>query len=58
MSLFVKGEVPVKLTGLDSNTGTLMAACTDAGRAAALIPIDILGMLTDRNPSGLYLAAS
>lgn len=31
-------------------------AMLDTEEVAALVPIDIAGMLTDRNPSGLYLA--
>lgn len=33
----------------------LIAAMDDTTELAALVPIDRLGMLTDRNPSGLYL---
>lgn len=33
----------------------LMAAADDTEEITALVPIDRLGMLTDRNPSGLYL---
>lgn len=33
----------------------ILAAADDDPRLAALIPIDVLGMLTDRNPEGLYL---
>lgn len=34
----------------------IIAACDDTPQLKALIPVDILGMLTDRNPGGLYLA--
>lgn len=34
--------------------GEIMAAATDTEALAALVPIDRLGMLTDRNPDGLY----
>lgn len=33
----------------------IIAAIDDTKALSALVPIDILGMLTDRNPSGLYL---
>ncbi len=33
----------------------IIAAMDDTPRLRALVPIDRLGMLTDRNPSGLYL---
>lgn len=33
----------------------IFAAAADTPELAALVPIDILGMLTDRNPGGLYL---
>lgn len=35
--------------------GELIAAALDTPELAALVPIDRAGMLTDRNPSGLYL---
>lgn len=35
--------------------GEIIAAMDDTPTLAALVPIDILGMVTDRNPSGLYL---
>lgn len=34
--------------------GEIMAAASDTEALAALVPIDRLGMLTDRNPDGLY----
>ena len=34
----------------------IVAAMDDTKALRALVPIDILGMLTDRNPGGLYLA--
>ncbi len=36
--------------------GEILGAMCDSGMEA-VVPIDIIGMLTDRNPSGLYLAA-
>lgn len=33
----------------------IIAAIDDTDALSALVPIDILGMLTDRNPSGLYM---
>lgn len=36
--------------------GEIFAAMDDTPELQALVPIDKLGMLTDRNPSGLYLA--
>jgi hypothetical protein len=33
----------------------IVAAMDDTPGTRALVPIDILGMITDRNPSGLYL---
>lgn len=36
--------------------GEIIAAMDDTKALRALVPIDILGMLTDRNPGGLYLA--
>lgn len=36
-------------------SGEIFAAMADTAELRALIPIDILGMTTDRNPSGLYL---
>lgn len=36
--------------------GEVIAAMADTPEVAALVPIDLLGMLTDRNPSGMYLA--
>lgn len=36
----------------------IIAAMDDTKELSALIPIDKLGMLTDRNPDGLYLKAS
>ncbi len=35
--------------------GEIFAAMDDTKQLSALVPIDMLGMLTDRNPSGLYL---
>ena len=35
--------------------GEIIAAMDDTPALSALVPIDLLGMLTDRNPSGLYL---
>lgn len=35
--------------------GEILAAMDDTEALAALVPIDRLGMLTDRNPGGLYL---
>jgi hypothetical protein len=35
--------------------GEIFAAMDDTPKLKALVPIDILGMVTDRNPSGLYL---
>lgn len=35
--------------------GEILAAMDDTAALAGLIPIDRLGMLTDRNPGGLYL---
>jgi hypothetical protein len=32
----------------------IITACVDTRELAALVPIDIVGMLTDRNPKGLY----
>ena len=34
----------------------IIAAVDDTPQLSAYIPVDILGMLTDRNPRGLYLA--
>lgn len=34
--------------------GEIVAAASDTPALAALVPIDLLGMLTDRNPSGGY----
>lgn len=34
--------------------GEVYAAMDDTPALSALVPIDLLGMLTDRNPSGLY----
>lgn len=36
--------------------GEIFAAMNDTPALAAVVPIDKLGMLTDRNPGGLYLA--
>ena len=33
----------------------IIAAIDDTAALSAIVPIDILGMLTDRNPGGLYL---
>lgn len=33
----------------------IIAAVDDTAALSALVPIDILGMITDRNPEGLYL---
>lgn len=35
--------------------GEVIAAADDTPALAALVPVDRLGMLTDRNPNGLYL---
>ena len=35
--------------------GETVAAMADTPSLAALVPVDLLGMLTDRNPGGLYL---
>lgn len=35
--------------------GEILAAIKDTEELAALVPIDRIGMLTDRNPGGLYL---
>jgi hypothetical protein len=35
--------------------GEIIAAMADTPSLAALVPVDLLGMLTDRNPGGLYL---
>lgn len=35
--------------------GEIIAAIADTEQLSALVPIDRLGMLTDRNPGGLYL---
>ena len=35
--------------------GEFIAAMDDTPDVTALVPIDLLGMYTDRNPSGLYL---
>jgi hypothetical protein len=35
--------------------GEILAAMDDTPQVAALVPIDRLGMLTDRNPSGVYI---
>ena len=35
--------------------GEIIAALADTEALAALVPVDLLGMLTDRNPGGLYL---
>jgi hypothetical protein len=34
--------------------GEFLAAMDDTPATSALVPIDRLGMLTDRNPGGLY----
>lgn len=39
----------------DWPAGEIIAAADDTPEIAAYIPIDRLGMLTDRNPSGLYM---
>lgn len=36
--------------------GEIVRAILDTPRLAAIVPIDIAGMITDRNPKGLYLA--
>lgn len=33
----------------------IIAAVDDTPELSTLIPVDILGMLTDRNPQGVYL---
>jgi hypothetical protein len=35
--------------------GEIIAAIDDTKRLKAVVPIDILGMLTDRDPAGIYL---
>jgi hypothetical protein len=35
--------------------GEIIAAMDDTEELAVLVPIDLLGMLTDRNPGGMYL---
>lgn len=35
--------------------GEIIAAMDDTEALTALVPIDLLGMLTDRNPGGMYL---
>lgn len=35
--------------------GEIFAAMDDTEQLAALVPVDLIGMLTDRNPEGLYL---
>jgi len=40
----------------DWPSAEILAAMDDTEELSALVPIDKLGMLTDRNPSGLYLA--
>jgi hypothetical protein len=35
--------------------GDIIAAMADTPDLAALVPIDVLGMITDRNPGGVYL---
>lgn len=42
---------------LDWPAGEIFAAMDDTERLSSLVPIDILGMTTDRNPGGLYLPA-
>lgn len=34
--------------------GEILAAIDDTPELAALVPIDLIGMLTDRNPGGMY----
>jgi hypothetical protein len=34
----------------------IIGAMADDRRVSVFVPIDVLGMLTDRNPSGLYLS--
>jgi len=41
----------------DWPAGEIIAAMDDTPEVAALVPIDILGMVTPRNPNGLYLAS-
>lgn len=36
--------------------GEIIAAMLDTPELAVLVPVDLAGMLTDRNPDGLYLA--
>ena len=38
--------------------GEIIAAMDDTPDLEALVPIDLLGMLTDRNPGGLYLPSN
>jgi hypothetical protein len=40
---------------LEWPAGEIFAAMDDTPQLKALVPIDILGMTTDRNPGGLYL---
>jgi hypothetical protein len=35
--------------------GEIIAAMADTKALSALVPIDVLGMVTDRNPNGLYM---
>lgn len=35
--------------------GEILAAISDTEELEAIVPIDMIGMLTDRNPGGLYL---
>jgi hypothetical protein len=37
--------------------GEIIAAMLDTPELAVLVPIDIEGMVTDRNPNGLYLSS-
>ena len=39
-------------------SGEILAAITDTKPLAVLVPIDRLGMLTDRNPGGLYMSGT
>lgn len=39
-------------------SGEIIAAIADTPDVAACVPIDRLGMLTNRNPNGLYIAPS
>ena len=48
----------VKAPVLGWPAGEILAAIDDTKRLSALVPIDLLGMLTDRNPKGLYIRSN